>query len=167
MDLEGDVLSYNSAISGLGGAVDNLGSGSIGGSVLSSNSAVGGGAVLNEYGGQLTLSFDWLTSNTASVAGGAVFNQRQAVLNMSGNTVSGNTAAQGGGIWNSGTLAMTGDNVSYNSLAPYSPNLQPLGSGLYNDAGIFGVGIVGLDGSTFIGNNFNPDGSFGGDLYGV
>jgi len=67
---------------------------------------------------------------------------------------------------------MTGDNVSYNSLrlpTAYDPvpNLQPLGSGLYNGADIAGVGTVSLDGSTFIGNNFNPDGSFGGDLYGV
>jgi predicted outer membrane repeat protein len=143
MYVAGANLSYNTVTIGDGGAIYNESGTSvwIDGSVLVSNSAVRGGAVANN--GQLTLSSDWLTSNTA---------------------------VQGGGIWNSGTLAMTGDNVSYNSLrfataSDLDPNLQPLGSGLYNYA--YPGGTVSLDGSTFIGNNFNPDGSWGGDLYGV
>jgi hypothetical protein len=142
------------------------------GANLSYNTAAYGGAVFNA--GQLTLSSDWLASNTAAY-GGAVFSDAAyfgGILTMSGDTVTANTAVQGGGIWNFGTLAMTGDNVSYNYLrlptaSDPGPNLQTLGSGLYNFAGLQQIDPVSLDGSTFLGNNFNPDGSLGGDIIGV
>jgi hypothetical protein len=158
-------LSGNRAATG--GGIANFSSMYVEGATLNYNSAVYGGAVAN-YGG-MTMSGDTVSSNTAEM-GGAVANYSSlGGMTMSGDTVTANTAVQGGGIWNSGTLVMTGDNVSYNSLrlpTAYDPDsgAQPLGSGLYNDA-VFGT--VNLDGSTFIGNNFNPDGSFGGDRYGV
>jgi hypothetical protein len=188
MFVEGANLSYNSANSG--GAVFNSNLGLIDGSVLASNSAQAGGAVFNNGTGQLTLSSDSLTSNTAQIGGavgntsggqltlssdslgyntaelgGAVANYGMAVLNMSGNTVTGNTAVQGGGLWNAGALSMTGDNVFSNYLrlpTPFdsNPNVQPLGSGLYDPHG-----GASLDPSTYIGNNFNADGSLGGDIY--
>jgi hypothetical protein len=163
LTLNGDFLSGNTAY--LGGGIGNRGYLLLDASTLSGNAATGsGGAIFNH--GQLTLSSDWLSSNTAE-AGGAVCNITGGTMTTSGNTVTANTAVQGGGIWNSGTLAMMGDNVSYNYLrqptaSDPDPSKQPQGAGLYNDGG-----IVGLDGSTFIGNNFNADGSLGGDLYGV
>src|SRR5262249_26063013 len=83
---------------------------------------------------------------------------------MSDDTVAANTAVQGGGIYNNrATLAMIRDNVSYNSLRRATasdpvPHLTPVGSGLCN---VYN-GSVSFDGSTFIGNNFNADGSLGG-----
>jgi hypothetical protein len=171
MSVEGANLSYNAA-SYAGGAVSNVGVGLIDGSVLAGNSAFSlGGAVFNS--GQLTLSSSSLTYNTAE-GGGAVSNLGvSGGMTMSGDAVSGNTAVRGGGIFNEAALAMTGDNVSYNALrlataSDPNPSNQPLGSGLYNLAGgQLGVGTVSLDGSTFIGNNFNADNSLGGDIYGV
>jgi hypothetical protein len=75
--------------------------------------------------------------------------------------------------WNAGALQMVGDSVYSNQLSsgPYAP----LGSGLYNDTGPGnGIGITeGGNGGivtqyfTSISFNFNADGSYGGDTYGV
>jgi hypothetical protein len=172
--ISGGILWGNTAAQN-GGAIDNEGAASVQGANLSYNAAgyesyagYGGAVYNNPVNGQLTLSSDWLAYNTAAY-GGAVYNSG-GTMTMSGNVVTANTAVQGGGVYNFlGSLTMMGDNVSSNYLrlptaSDPDPNAQPLGSGLYNFPG---SGTVSLDGNTFIGNNVNPDGSLGGDIYGV
>jgi hypothetical protein len=157
MSVAGAAFTGNAA--DIGGAVFNAGQGSIGSSTLEGNSAAFGGALINY--GTLALSANTLSGNVASQSGGAIDNY--GTLTMNSDAVSGNTALQGGGIWNGGWLSLTGDEVWLNHLRPAttSDSVPPLGTGLYNASG-----SVSLNG-TFIAYNFNEDGSFGGDTYGV
>jgi hypothetical protein len=177
--IDGSVLVGNSAT--YGGGIVNSGTLTVSASTLSGNSATYGGGIFNL--GTLTLDASTLWGNSATYGGG-VYNYTtgnafvQDNCNLSGNaasygggidnfggtltldasTLSGNSATYGGGIYNQGTVFVQDNCTLYGNTAA-------LGSGLYNDA--YNGGTVSLDGSTFIGNNFNPDGSFGGDLYGV
>ncbi len=65
-----------------------------------SNSGVWNSGTFNMYGGSIT-------GNTAEKSnGGGVYNC--GIFNMYGGSITGNTAVKGGGVWNEGTMTVTG-----------------------------------------------------------
>jgi len=128
----------------LGGAIYNAGTLTLNNSALDNNSVgitsfdltVGGdgGAIYNA--GTLTLSNCTLSGNTAYEGGGGtgagfgggIFNAYKASATVTGSTLSGNNAKHdGGGIYNDGTLLLSGSSLSGN-VANDGP-----GGGIFND----------------------------------
>src|SRR5262245_52441233 len=111
---------------GNGGGVLNLGTLTINGCFLISNSAyassgiyVGGGGAIANFG-TLTVSNSTLSNNYTSGNGGGIYNDFRGTLTVSGCTVSGNIGGgtginQGGGIYNGGALAVSNSTLSGNS----------------------------------------------------
>ncbi len=122
LTLSSDTLSDSSA-SLSGGGLDNNGTATLSHVTLSDDSTGGdgdGGAIWN--GGPLTLTSDTL-SGDSSPYGGAIWNGATAHLN--GDTIVDDSATQGGaGVYNQGTVTLTGGKVSDNT-----------GDGIYNTDG--------------------------------
>lgn len=122
----------------------------------------GGGGVLNESGGILTIANVDLLNNTSSETGGALDNAGIATLfNV---TIQDNSAKFGGGIFNGGTLNMTGATLTGNSAVnqgggldnnsisrltnvTFSENTAPEGGGIFSDFSVY------LYSCTFNGNS--------------
>jgi hypothetical protein len=131
-------LTNNSAIStvGLGGAIYNAGTLTVINSVLDNNTVYGydfdhpyggnGGAIYNT--GTLTVNNSTLDNNIAQYGawgggyGGGIFNAYKATATITGSTLSGNSATYNsggyiiadGGIYNDGTMMLSGCTVSGN-----------------------------------------------------
>jgi len=118
LTLLNDNLSNNTATNG--GAIDNTGMLTLTNSTLSNNSASAGGAIDNVSGGHMTVTGSTLTDNIGSYLGGAIDNQ--ATMSVTNSTLAGNNSYLGGGInngnqyGNGGTLTLTGDNLSGNTV---------------------------------------------------
>ena len=127
----------NNGILGLGGAIYNAGTLTVRNSTLDNNSVYLGGAIYRDGGaiynaGTLTISNSTLDDNTAGRSGdagygGGVFNAYRASAIITGSRLSGNIAGGsfsdvGDGIYNDGTMALSGSIVSGNS-----------GDGIVND----------------------------------
>ena len=106
-----------------------------GGAVLNGNAA--GSTVTVSSGAQVRL-FRLTVTNGSASRGGGIYNQ--GTLTVSGSTVSNNTAPdQGGGIYNQGTLTLSGSTLSNNTG----------GSG----GGTTNVGMLTVNGSVVRGNH--------------
>ncbi len=107
LTITGSTLSGNGAPGGVGGAIDNdLGTASVGYSLLSGNTAYSGGGVANS--GTATVTSSSLVADNATQYGGGLDNSAGGSFSAAGTTVSGNGAGyEGGGIYNAGTTTLT------------------------------------------------------------
>ena len=105
-----------------------------------------GGAILVDFGADLTILDSRISSNSADRFGGGIYND--GTLSVINSTLSGNSAANGGGISNYGTLSILNSTLSGNP-ANY-------GGGIYND------GTLSVINSTLSGNSAQDD---GGGIY--
>jgi len=144
----GDLTINDSTISGnettgtegSGGGIHNSGTLEINRSTLSGNSsAYDGGAIYNVLGGDVTITDSTIASNYAGDDIGGIFNF--GTLTVSGSTISGNSAASIGGAIATGS----GDT----SIVRHSTIVD-------NTGGIFNTGSTTLD-HTIVANNTNFD----------
>jgi len=109
---------------GQGGGILNFGALTVRGCTLSNNSASnGGGGIANEFGGTLTISGSTVSHNFSYFQGGIV-------------------EFGGGGIYNDGTMTLSGSSVTQNS-----------GGGIFNDYS----GVLTILSSTVKSNHYEPD----------
>lgn len=144
----GKTLDYGAGIENSGATLkltDDVFSGSVAGSVNSSNYPVGGGAALaNTNNGTVVISSCTFSGNEA-IQGGAL-NNASGIVTITDSTVTGNTSSSyGGGVLNSGTMTITNSTISANN------NAYP-GGGAYN------FGSMAISDSTFSGNSAGYDG---------
>ncbi len=184
--LDGVTMSNNIA-SANGGGLYNAGTLTLSGtaSAITGNSAVHGGGIYNT-GATLTISnTSSISGNIASDDGGGIYNDANAafvlgdakiignkadngnggglynalekVLTVTGGVFAGNSAAQGGGIYNDGTLTLTGSTVGGNDAS--DANSATVGGGLYSN------GILTLGNSKILGNTITGTDGKGGGIY--
>jgi predicted outer membrane repeat protein len=153
LTVSGCTVSGNSAVQE-GGGIFSDGTLTVSGCTLSGNSAFYGAGISNH--GTATLQSSIVSNNTCvndlsdsydpPTEGGGIFNQ--GTLSVSGCTISGNFANyQGGGIFNDGTLIISACSVSANWTFHG-------GDGIYNAS----VGIVTVENSSSITGNQPPSG---------
>jgi hypothetical protein len=127
-----------SAFDGTGGGIRNFGTVTLNNSVVSGNTAFGGGGIANDSG-TVTLNNSIVSGNTATFGGGGIYNGQNSLpgsvgclygaVTLNGSTsVRGNTTAgDGGGIFN------CGDTVTLNGTATVSGNTASAdGGGIWN-----------------------------------
>jgi predicted outer membrane repeat protein len=174
LDVRDCVLSDNSANSGAGGGVLNVGGRlTITDSTLSGNSAGDGGGVYN-YTGAVTVSASAFRGNSATGFGGGIDNESPVPMAVTNSTFAGNSARDGGGVFNDGTLAVAasafcdntansggggilsfgGSTLAVAESAFCGNSSGHPGAGIYND-----YGRLTITASTFSGN---AAGSYGG-----
>lgn len=193
--LSNNTATTNATLSGLGGAIFNYGKVTITGSTISNNAAVlnpavnlsaGGGGILNEASGVLTISSSTLSGNSGSCEGGAIENDG-GTISISNSTISGNSATncsyggntfqgQAGGIENFGSGTISGSTISGNISSGSSGGLDNQGPmtitnstfannrAAYNGGGIEHVGLsytLAISFTTFYGNVSRTSGFIG------
>ncbi len=154
-------LLNNSYEDGFGGAIYNDGNGTVtvNNSLLSDNTAYGGGGICNE-GGMVMVNNSTLSNNSQC----GIFN-KAGMLTVNASTLSSNS---GSGIFNNGTVTVSASLLSgnsqsgiynqpgiYNQSGTVTVNASTLSSngygGIYNDCSL-GQGTVTVNNSTFRGN---------------
>ena len=153
-----------------GGGIFNLGALTLRDAVISSNSTrnqgPGGGGIFNASGATLTLINCLVSGNTAGggniqlsalVAGGGIRNAAGALLTLTDTTVFNNWAQIGGGIWNNGTLNVTGSTFSQNSAGSGISTTVDLEGGAIYAAG--GQSTSSIINSTFFNNAAKTNGA--------
>ena len=153
-----------------GGGIFNAGSLTLRDAVITNNSTrnqgAGGGGVFNAGGATLTLINCIVSSNTAGggniqqsalVAGGGIRNAAGALLTVTDTTVFNNWAQIGGGIWNNGTLNVTGSTFSQNSAGSGVSTTVDLEGGAIYAAG--GQSTSSITNSTFFNNAAKTNGA--------
>jgi hypothetical protein len=156
VSISASTLSDNQAL--YGGAVDNGDAGTVGvgdgggtltisGSTLSGNNAGDGGAIDNADNGgtgTVTLTDSTLTEGSSGLeGGGGIFNDGTFAIN--GSDISDNVAgspAVGGGIDNSGALEITGSTIAGNNTG------EGPGGGIYDDGGTLAIADSTLSGNS-------------------
>lgn len=103
LTLNNDILSNNSALNG--GGILNSGVLTVNNSIFKQNTATAGGGAIYNSVGTLTISGSVFGNNSAAVGGGAIFNGENLTLGNS--TISNNSANQGGGIYNVDGIGVT------------------------------------------------------------
>ena len=155
------------SIDGDGGGIYNLGHLTLTNVVVSNNTAanfdVGGGGILNV--GTLSLVGSTVSNNTAggkaslgtngAVTGGGVRNANIATLTVTNSTISNNFAQIGGGIFNTGSMTITGSTFASNSAGVGVSTNQTLEGGAIF---INSPGTGSIVNSTFFGNSAKDDG---------
>jgi hypothetical protein len=175
--LQGVTLTANAAGSD-GGAIYNNGALWLGGSTLSSNSAVGplGGGLYNADGSTQVVN-DTITGNTldtagaaGTVEGGGIFNNDGPVA-VGGSTISGNRVlvgtngtGEGGGIYAGDETTIDNSTIASNSIgaAPSAANTKALGGGVANTYGLEAISNSKIDLNTAI-----PSGTSTGEGGGI
>ncbi|TWU48896.1 putative outer membrane protein PmpB precursor [Rubripirellula tenax] len=150
-----------------GGRVDGDGGGGIlfegGGtltlqnSVVTGNTANRGGGIYSAAAGNVTLNNSTVSNNEAGYIGGGIMNI-DGDITLTNSTVTGNQAyGSGGGIYseNNGAITLTGSTVSNNSAT----GLGQLGGGIFS-----GYGTVSLTNTQLTGNSSAGD---AGGLYSI
>lgn len=155
LTVTGCVVSDNEAAYA-GGGINNFGSLILIGSAVTGNSAAFGGGISNE--GAAAIFDSTITDDSASNGGGGIASSDSPVasasLRVSGTTLSGNTAEWGAGIANEGTAWVANTDLSSNSAG------AGVGGGLFNET--HGVEAkMTVTGSTIASNT----GSGGGGLF--
>jgi hypothetical protein len=133
-----------------GGGINNVGTMTINGCIISGNTAAVGGGISNF--GTLTITGSKLSGNTATLGGG-IGNAFQGTLTVSDCTLSGNSADLGGGIFSDGAPTTVRDSV-------FTGNSATQGGGIYFGAA---PGLLEVEGSTFTDKNTASDS--GGGIY--
>jgi hypothetical protein len=152
LTVSNSTITANSALSG--GGIFNSGTLTVSSSTLESNTSTyavfggGGGGILNDTRGNLTVSNCTLSTNSAFVGGGI---DNAGTLTVSNSTLSANSASYGGGIDNpgvltvsssilfanfdsgifnyGGTVTVTGSTLSANSSSSFAGGIENLGGG--------------------------------------
>jgi hypothetical protein len=131
------------------GGIGNVGTLSISNCTVTGNSELFfevAGGITNAVAAVLTVS-DCIISNNPGEFGGGIFNE--GTLTVTGSTLSGNSAtSQGGGIWNSGLATVSGTTISGNSA--------PSGGGIFTAGVVANTGVVSrmtVSDSTLISNS--------------
>jgi hypothetical protein len=110
-----DLTIKDGQVADQGGAIDNLGTLTVRGCILSGNSAagnLGGGAIHN--GGTLTVRASTLSGNSAGWLGGGIYNN--GTLAIGDSSISGNSSVGGSGIYiQNATMTITGSTLTGNS----------------------------------------------------
>jgi hypothetical protein len=144
-------VSHNSAagttVIGGGGIFNHdgnlwLGSRWTRGTSVNRNAAPAGGGIY-QYGtaSHLTIDNGEVNSNTATGAGGGINNQGPNTVTLLDTSVRWNAATSGGGIYSSGKLTLTNDDINWNKASMW-------GGGILNDFG----GTLRASGVTIRGN---------------
>ena len=153
-----------------GGGIFNSGRLTLRDTVVSNNSTtsqgIGGGGIFNAGGATLTLTNCLVWGNTAGggaiqqgglITGGGIRNANSGLLTLIDTTVSNNAAHLGGGIWNNGTLTMTGSTFSGNSAGvDTSTNVVMDGGAIYVSSA---QGTGSITNSTFFNNGAKSHGA--------
>jgi hypothetical protein len=130
-------LGVGKLTSGAGGAIMNQGTTLLSYVRLVNNSAVGGGAVLND-GGTLTILSSELSGNTGVSIGGALFNY-EGTLKLINSTLSGNNVTFSGSIHGGGALysggTATTDTLIVNSTITNNTAAEAARSGIWHNLG--------------------------------
>jgi hypothetical protein len=132
LTLSNCIVSDSSALIGNnqgGGIRNNFGATlTITDSIISGNSAVGGGSGIHSSNAQLTVTNSTITGNIGGGSGGGIFNNSGGTLMVANTTISGNSAGDGGGIGgeNDITTAMVTDCVISGNSA------SSRGGGIFN-----------------------------------
>jgi hypothetical protein len=137
-----DGAGQASVLSITGGFAVTINTLTIRGGDTGSTNFKGGGGILNDQGGTVTLNGSTITGNRTSFLGGGIFNSGTVTLNDS--TVSNNGARNGGG----GISNRAGSTVTLNGSSSITRNTAFLGGGIFNDPG----GTVNLNGGTVTDN---------------
>ncbi len=154
LTLSNSTLSGNSAT--YGAALENNYLATVINSVFLNNTAGSqGGAIYN--GDILSVTGSTVTGNSAGSAGGAVFNNNGAVATLSSDALSNNTAVLGGGIFNYGTVTLSGSTISDNTAN--TTNYNDGGGGIYNG------GTLTITTSTISGNTAANTNAGGGGIF--
>jgi predicted outer membrane repeat protein len=133
-----------------GGAVYNTGRLTVTDCTFVGNSAgVEGGAIDNR--GTATVTDSALFGNSAGRNGGAIGNHFGATLTVANSTVIENTAPGGSGIWNEGTLTLSGGTVS-----GYAAPAHAGGTLVIDDTGDAGNATYTISATTIQINNLAP-----------
>jgi hypothetical protein len=174
------VTMSNGATSSDGGAIDNSGTLTLTNDVLLNNSAQDGGAIWNYSSGTLILSGTTVEGNQANnkgggigssgvvsinnslittngaVMGGGLYNGTTGTLTLTMSSVSNNNSyGNGAGIYNLGTLNMTGGAIYFNQT------INGYGGGLFNGSGSAGLTTVAIqDNSASHGGGFYANGGY-------
>lgn len=155
------------SINGEGGGIYNSGNLTLTNVVVSSNTASnlqnGGGGIFNE--GTLDVVGSTISNNTAGskttlgpngdVTGGGIRNASIGTLTVTNSTISGNFGQVGGGIFNTGSMTISGTTFASNIAGVGISTINALeGGGIY----INGPGSGTIVNSTFSGNSAVDDG---------
>ena len=155
------------SINGEGGGIYNSGNLTLTNVVVSSNTASnlqpGGGGIFNE--GTLAVNGSTISNNTAGskttlgpngdVSGGGIRNASIGTLTVTNSTISGNFGQVGGGIFNTGSMTVSGTTFASNIAGVGISTINALeGGGIY----INGPGSGSIVNSTFSGNSAVNDG---------
>ncbi|NBR06101.1 MAG: hypothetical protein EBT92_10060 [Planctomycetes bacterium] len=137
--------------SGNGGAFNNLGSLAISASTITGNSALNGGAIINQ-GTSLVVKNSIISNNATAGYGGGINNYNGGTISIFNSTISGNSATNGGGgIINTNSNLTIADSVFTGNLSTTSK-----GAGILNtNANSF----LAVSGSTFSNNTARNGGA--------
>jgi predicted outer membrane repeat protein len=135
-----------------GGAIFNSGTLTVNGCTVSGNTSEqsGGGGIFND--GTLTVSSSSFTGNFALSGGGGIYNDFNSTATVTNSAFSGNFGRYGGGIFNYGTVAISGCTLSGNDA---------FAGGGYG-GGFCNFGVATVSGCTVTGNIADVD---GGGIY--
>ena len=171
LTLNSTSVTNNVALNGgAGGILNHNGTAVITDSVISGNTAPGGGGIANGNGngggggGTMTIADSTITNNVANGGpdGGAGGIANGGSLTLSGSTVSRNQAVggTGGGIFNHGTATITGSQISSNYAPDDVLGDQGAGGGIANlGFGLPGSGVLSVSNSLI---TLNQAGAGGG-----
>lgn len=137
-----------------GGGIYNTGTLILSGGTISSNrTALKGGGIYNN--GTLTINGGIVQGNTSSGVGRGIYNAAGKAMTFSSGSIRNNTGGveHGGGIYNDGTLDITGGTISGNTIDIAEKN----GAGVYNN------GTMTISGETSIQSNWTKGN--GGAIY--
>ncbi len=173
MTLTDSTVSENTAINGIGGGIANetRATTRIIGSTISRNASLAGGGIFNMDYSQLTLIDSTISSNTVTSIdsdtstgyGGGVYNK--GTLMLTGSTVADNEAIEGGGgIFNRGYMTLTHGTLARNTTTGANDdiynNIESTAVSAVNTI-IQSCDINGIDTKALADNGGNLDGSRG------
>jgi hypothetical protein len=143
-------LSGLTVANGTEGGIQNLGTLSISNCTVSGNSEFSaplGGGITNAVAAVLMVSGCTISNNPGEFGGG-IFNE--GTLTVTGSALSGNSAtAEGGGIWNTGLATVSGTTISGNSASFRGGGMMTFG--VVANTGV--VARMTVSDSTLIGNS--------------
>ena len=160
----GNIGTIKGGYANEGGAIDNYGTLIVNkGNIRENKTTSRGGGIINRSGGLVTINGGSIADNTAVINGSGGNNNGGGIYNLGTVTMSGgslyhNSAVEGGGIWNAGTFTFSGGTVQ--------ANVGDRGGGVFA-----GSGTVTITGGTISDNNATGDvytgatGSVGGGVF--